>query len=334
MSGQTGVIPTGVYTITNARYHNYLGLTSEQFLAGDTVALGETLIPSKMLWTVTQLANRNYTIHNGSVGLHASIGTRPSAGDTIEAKTSRFQWVVRETGIKGKYVIFSTSTPDLYWGLKDDGLGTQVTMQPVPTNDSNQWIFDLRDVPPDESSTPLQTPVDWLANLGQSRTYGLTDTSIEGFNDAADIVKEKPDVHISRIMGITIQHDAYVLRLRVTYRLSDGSKIIKSHPDNESDGLVRDYIEFSQTEVLAGVSGRLKDGHRVEEISLRIRETLDGKERVVGPFGNLKGVSWAPYSPSGLEFEFLPPGPIIAFGGRCKKKRLKGISFIHHQTYE
>lgn len=57
-------------------------------------------------------------------------------------------------------------------------------MQPVPTNDSNQWIFDLREVPQEELLSPLKSPVDWLAGLGQSRTYGLTDTSIPDFNDA------------------------------------------------------------------------------------------------------------------------------------------------------
>lgn len=75
---------------------------------------------------------------------------------------------------------------------------------------------------------------------------------------------------------------------------------------------------------------------------------------LLGPFGNLKAASWLPYVADGLEFEFSPPGPFIAFGGRCKKskseilsgrngwsnesayhlERLKGISFVHYQTYE
>ncbi|TDL18609.1 hypothetical protein BD410DRAFT_494532 [Rickenella mellea] len=207
-------------------------------------------------------------------------------------------------------------------------------MQPVPTNDSNQWIFDLREAAPQESLTALKSPEEWLAGLGQSRTYGLTDTTVADFNDAADIVKEKPGVQISRIMGIAVGHYASVLRMRATYRLSDGSKLIKSHPEEDNYDLSRDYIEFSQTEVLAGVSGRILDGHRIDEISFRIRDTLDGKERVVGPFGNNKGVSWMPYIVDGMEFEFSPPGPIIALGGRCRKKRLRGISFVHYQTYE
>lgn len=47
MSGQTGIIPTGVYTVTNARYQNNLELT-DNHLAGNTIALGTTLLPSNV----------------------------------------------------------------------------------------------------------------------------------------------------------------------------------------------------------------------------------------------------------------------------------------------
>ncbi|TDL21071.1 hypothetical protein BD410DRAFT_829273 [Rickenella mellea] len=55
------------------------------------------------------------------------------------------EWDIKETGVKGRYVIYTTSADiDLFWGLTNGRRETQITLRDNPNTPSNQW--ELKDV--------------------------------------------------------------------------------------------------------------------------------------------------------------------------------------------
>ncbi|TDL17443.1 hypothetical protein BD410DRAFT_831474 [Rickenella mellea] len=325
-------IKTGLYTLKNVRHHNYAELTDDSFMAGNTIQYGTAAIPETMLWNVIELDNHNYMIRNDRSALNACSQRYISKGDVVSATPSAYQWIIKESGFKGQYVIFSPSTPDLYWSLRDSNLGTHVTMQPAPTNDSNHWRLQQRESHPRESCESLTLTLNNspTANTqGTSKGLDVVESQLFGendpekyvaFHDAKEVDIMSSGTTISRIVQIKLNFDDIILRIKTTYKLSNATEVSLRHPKKAPMWSPSHSIDFTDDEVLVGAYGRA--GGYVYQITFRILNTATGDTRIEGPFGGnpVKGTS----------FDFRAPGRhIIGFGGRHHNAHLHGLSFIH-----
>jgi len=190
---------------------------------------------------------------------------------------------------------------------------------------------------------PIQIPdnqdVSSTAQAIQFASNGLILTSEVGrandysspFNDWTELEDAKSSTHIDRMTRIEVSHGDVVDGIRVTYKLNNGTDIVKTH-----GGTWRlAPVILTASEVLSEVLGRHGDtgngwGIEIQEISFVILDKRKGSSRVCGPWGNgrARSVNMACGEP------FQVSGEILAFAGGCdhdanhNSPRIKALSFI------
>ncbi|TDL21093.1 hypothetical protein BD410DRAFT_899134 [Rickenella mellea] len=136
----------GTYIIQNVMHQSIATQLREKRVVADADTTSDQTygLRLEMLWRISHLNNGKFTIKNFLTNDYAASTTFPLKSDAIVAKQSRQQWVIKETGFKGRYVIYTTATLtriDLFWGLANDELLTPITLRDIPNNPSNQWVL-------------------------------------------------------------------------------------------------------------------------------------------------------------------------------------------------
>ncbi|TDL21051.1 hypothetical protein BD410DRAFT_840773 [Rickenella mellea] len=91
-------------------------------------------------WSISRLDNDKYTIRNIGTNHYAASPSFPKVEGNIITTQNLQQWDIRETGVKGKYVIYTTAADiDLFWGLANGQLETPISLREIPNTPSNQW---------------------------------------------------------------------------------------------------------------------------------------------------------------------------------------------------
>ncbi|TDL21042.1 hypothetical protein BD410DRAFT_899108 [Rickenella mellea] len=134
----------GTYTIQNVLHRSVASQSSESTVVADadTDSGPSYGLNLRMLWSILLLSNGKYTIKNIGTNDYATSPTRPASDDIILTKPSRQQWVIKETGFKGRHVIYTTAAnTDLFWGLADGELLTPISLRNTPNHPGNQWVL-------------------------------------------------------------------------------------------------------------------------------------------------------------------------------------------------
>ncbi|TDL13527.1 hypothetical protein BD410DRAFT_846859 [Rickenella mellea] len=91
-------------------------------------------------WSISRLDNNQYTIRNIGTEQYAASANFPAIEGQIITKQDLQQWDIKETGVKGRYVIYTTvANIDLFWGLANGRLRTPISLRDTPNTPSNQW---------------------------------------------------------------------------------------------------------------------------------------------------------------------------------------------------
>ncbi|TDL13407.1 hypothetical protein BD410DRAFT_462014 [Rickenella mellea] len=127
-------IEPGAYLIQNVKHRNFAAQSTENKVEGyaDT-GMYPSSVPQNVrlnlrkLWSISRLDNDKYTIRNIETNDYAAVRNFSVIEENIITTEFMQPWDVKETGFKGRYVIYSTAASiDLYWGLTDGQLGTLV----------------------------------------------------------------------------------------------------------------------------------------------------------------------------------------------------------------
>ncbi|TDL13908.1 hypothetical protein BD410DRAFT_846528 [Rickenella mellea] len=134
-------IDPGVYTIRNVMHRNFAAQSSE----GTVVAYADRITSSVGLydpygddepdywWSISRLDNDKYSIRNIETKDYAASPNFPAIEEDIITARNLHQWDVKETAIKGKYVIYTNrAKTDLFWGLTDGQLLTPISLRNKP----------------------------------------------------------------------------------------------------------------------------------------------------------------------------------------------------------
>jgi len=130
---------TGRYTITNVAQQNLAAVPDAN--PGSPVVGEVNEGTASQKWNVVKLSNGNFFIDNyGYPGLHAICEIRPRAGAPTSVDNQTKQWVLTE-GPNG-ILIAPLDGRTLFWHLEDAIVGTPVTLENGPNDDTNQWTFE------------------------------------------------------------------------------------------------------------------------------------------------------------------------------------------------
>ncbi|TDL21065.1 hypothetical protein BD410DRAFT_790119 [Rickenella mellea] len=137
-------IDPGAYEIRNVMYQNY----ANQY-EGKVVGYADHDVPSiprdvdvdlTAIWSISRLNNGKYTLRNIDSNDYAASRTFPSIEENIIVTPALQQWDIKETAIKGRYVIYTTAADiELFWGLTNGWLFTEISLRDIPNTPSNQW---------------------------------------------------------------------------------------------------------------------------------------------------------------------------------------------------
>ncbi|TDL15066.1 WD40 repeat-like protein [Rickenella mellea] len=135
-------IATGTYTIENVDRRNDIFLAGDgrgSLVAGSSDSDADP--PMKARWVLRLQRNGRYTISPAMQrNMYASCPTSCGLRSEIVLSSIDHHWVVKETRVKGTFVI-SHVLHQLYWGIEDDEAGTPVRLRQPPTGSGNQWRF-------------------------------------------------------------------------------------------------------------------------------------------------------------------------------------------------
>ncbi|TDL21037.1 hypothetical protein BD410DRAFT_840759 [Rickenella mellea] len=138
-------VGTGTYTIENVTHRSIAAQSPDiEAVVADvdkdrTQSYGHNL---RMLWTISHLNGDKYTIKNMGTNDYAACTIQPGIDDIIVNRRTRYPWTIKETGFKGKYVIYTTAASnELFWGLPNDELSTPISLRDKPNHPSNQWVL-------------------------------------------------------------------------------------------------------------------------------------------------------------------------------------------------
>jgi len=137
----TGVIQTGLYTIQNVDNKVYTNL------ADGNVGTPLTSIASEgpnIKWNVTLLSNKYYTIKSFVFATSEAFASAvPSDGDAVVAKSDTTQWTIKETNIKGNYLISPSVDNTLFWNVASAADKTKIKLSKA-ANDDSKWILTVK----------------------------------------------------------------------------------------------------------------------------------------------------------------------------------------------
>ncbi|TDL21031.1 hypothetical protein BD410DRAFT_314089 [Rickenella mellea] len=134
------VVP-GMYTIQNVMHRNIAAQSPEDTVVADTDTDSGGL-SQRVLWTISPLMNGKFTIKNIETNDYAGFRSLPSTDDIIVAKRTRQNWEIKETGFKGRFVIYTSAAEiDLFWGLTNGELLHPVSLRNAPNHPGNQWLL-------------------------------------------------------------------------------------------------------------------------------------------------------------------------------------------------
>ena len=114
------LLETGIYTITNVRFHNLAVLqnandgsevvgrpeedhTVEKVCCKVRSELFSGMSYDSIQWNVTRLKNKNYTFENTHHGSFACSDYRAKQGDNIIGRTRKQEWVIKNTRVQSRY---------------------------------------------------------------------------------------------------------------------------------------------------------------------------------------------------------------------------------------
>ncbi|TDL21084.1 hypothetical protein BD410DRAFT_868470 [Rickenella mellea] len=138
-------INPGAYTIRNVTHQNVATQSEENMLVGLAHSNTASTWPEQgldlfQLWSISLLQNGKYTIRNIETNRYAACTNFPMIDETIIATQELQQWDIKESGFKGRYVIYTTSgSIELFWGLPNGHRHTLICLRDRPNNPANQW---------------------------------------------------------------------------------------------------------------------------------------------------------------------------------------------------
>ncbi|TDL21085.1 hypothetical protein BD410DRAFT_829283 [Rickenella mellea] len=138
-------IEPGAYTIQNVMNGNFALQSGERKIVAhaerDSISgSGHASSGFWKLWSISHLVNDKYTIRNIENDYYAASSNFPAIGENIFTTKELHQWDIKETGVKGRYVICTTASgTEQFWGLADGWLDTPISLQAKPNTTSNQW---------------------------------------------------------------------------------------------------------------------------------------------------------------------------------------------------
>jgi len=136
-----GVIQSGLYIIQNVDNKAYADLADGNI--GTPITSLSNDGPN-IKWNVTLLNNKYYTIKNFVYATSEAFASAvPSDGDTVVAKSDPTQWIIKETNIKGHYLISPSVDNTLFWNLKEVTDRTKVKLS-KDANDNSKWTFTVK----------------------------------------------------------------------------------------------------------------------------------------------------------------------------------------------
>jgi len=130
-----GLPRTGIYGIINVKFDVPAFLPP----VNDDVTVDKALD----FWQVTQLPNGLYLIQKaGMKEGYAGYDFPPHKGSIVYIGLEGKEWRLSEAPINDNAItIAPPDIGDLFWGLENDEKETPVTLQPVPMDPKNQWMF-------------------------------------------------------------------------------------------------------------------------------------------------------------------------------------------------
>ncbi|TDL21066.1 hypothetical protein BD410DRAFT_829269 [Rickenella mellea] len=136
-------IDPGAYTIQNVMHRNF-AVQQGGYIVGYAHSTGASMkddgVDLGKVWSISRLDNDKYTIRNIETNDYAASQKYPAPEENIITRKNLHQWVIKETAVKGRYVICTTGTHvDLFWGLPDGELDTPISLRERPNTPSNQW---------------------------------------------------------------------------------------------------------------------------------------------------------------------------------------------------
>ncbi|KAH7922050.1 hypothetical protein BV22DRAFT_684845 [Leucogyrophana mollusca] len=137
MSGTVvhGIVQTGTYTITNIATTGYATLADGN--SGSSLTQSTDGGNDDVKWTVNKLSNGNYNVMGYVYPNYASVSSSPRKGDTVKARSSAYQWLIKETNTKSQYLISPIDDDSLYWGLS----GSSATDVKLTDDGASVWQF-------------------------------------------------------------------------------------------------------------------------------------------------------------------------------------------------
>ncbi|TDL21067.1 hypothetical protein BD410DRAFT_840788 [Rickenella mellea] len=151
-------VEPGAYTIQNVMHRNFAIQSQEDTVVGHAESVVGSFgfrtnreVNLLKLWSISRLDNDKYTVRNIETNHYAGSPSFPTVGGSVITTQNLQQWDIKETGVKGRYVIYTSAADiDLFWGLSNPRLLTPISLRDIPNTPSNQWElvkFDLwRDV--------------------------------------------------------------------------------------------------------------------------------------------------------------------------------------------
>ncbi|TDL21049.1 hypothetical protein BD410DRAFT_840771 [Rickenella mellea] len=136
-------IDPGAYEIRNIMHGNFAvqhGGTVVASAHPDVQSMGGSGSDLERMWSISHLNNDKYTIRNMETNHYASSPSFPAMGENIITTQALQQWAIKETGVKGRHVIYTTAADiELFWGLANGLLKTPISLRDIPNTPSNQW---------------------------------------------------------------------------------------------------------------------------------------------------------------------------------------------------
>ncbi|TDL21069.1 hypothetical protein BD410DRAFT_804499 [Rickenella mellea] len=137
-------IEPGAYEIQNVMHRNFasqmVGDNRVVAHAENSSIISLTGVDLRRAWSISRLDNDKYTIRNIDTNYYAASPNFPVVEGLIITTQDLQQWDIKETGIKGRYVIYTTAADiDLFWGLTNGNLHSPISLRDRPNTPSNQW---------------------------------------------------------------------------------------------------------------------------------------------------------------------------------------------------
>ncbi|KLO05874.1 hypothetical protein SCHPADRAFT_709153 [Schizopora paradoxa] len=136
------IVQTGLYAIRNVETAGYVNLADGNTGTPLTSMADEDL--QTILFNVVYLSNKNYSITSYIFPTNEAFAAAvPSNGEVVVAKSDSTQWEIKETNIKGNYLINPIQDNTLFWHLVSNLDGTKIKLSKDVSN-ASKWTFTIK----------------------------------------------------------------------------------------------------------------------------------------------------------------------------------------------